>query len=164
MKKALFLACLCMGISTYYVKAQTQAKAPGWTNLETKPFYLNDISTRAAGDFVKRYSGAADAKWYKTDDGYIVKFLLKDIKHKSAYDKSGTWVYTIKHYDESKMPRDIRHIVKRQYYDYTISQVEEVNYLNNPVSYIVHMQDEKTWMNVKVCEQELSVLEKYNKN
>ena len=166
MKKTFLPFCLSLAMIPAVVNAQTEKKAPGWAGLEpvqTKSFYLNDISTRATGDFLKRYPKGTDPKWYKIDDGYFVKFGLNDIQQKAVYDKTGSWVYSIKYYKENKLPRDIRHIVKRQYYDYTITQVEELHYQNNPVAYIVHMQDEKSWMNVKVCEGELSILEKFTK-
>lgn len=126
-------------------------------------YYLNDINPRAVRDFVDRHMDASDVEWYKLNQGYIVKFLMNGIKCQSTYRGSGNWIYTIRYYHENQMPRDVRATVKRVYYDFAITQVEEIKHVNSPLVYIVHMKDSTSWCNVRVCDGEMDVLEAFSK-
>jgi hypothetical protein len=79
------------------------------------------------------------------------------------YDNKGRWVYTIKWYGEKDLPRSVRTLVKRTWYDHTITQVDEVLQGNAPVVYIVHMEDATSWINVRICEQEITETTEYVK-
>jgi hypothetical protein len=61
------------------------------------------------------------------------------------------------------MPRDIRGIVKSQYYDYTITVVDEIEERMKPLVYVVHLEDSTTLKYVRVCDREMEVLEEYKK-
>ena len=164
MKKMLLVHCL-LGVAVTCC-AQQHASSTSWAaqTIKTKAGFLNDINARAAGDFLKRYRDADEATWYQITEGFAVFFNQKNIKTKAVYDKNGNWQYTMRFYKEQQMLHSIRHIVKREYYDFTITQVEEIHYQNQPVVYVVHMQDDSTWMNVRVSEGEMQVLEKYSKS
>ena len=125
--------------------------------------YMNNISVRAIRDFEKRFGKATDAQWYKAGEGYVVKFTNETIQYRSVYNSWGNWIYTIKYYKEAIMPRDVRARVKSSYYDYTITQVEEIEQPDSPVVYIVHMYDDTTWKNVKICDGEMEVVEDFDK-
>jgi hypothetical protein len=62
------------------------------------------------------------------------------------------------------MPREIRGIVKSQYYDYTITLVEQIEETHKPLVYVVHLEDAATLMNVRVSEREMEVMEEYVKS
>jgi hypothetical protein len=96
-------------------------------------------------------------------DGYLVRFTTDSIQAKSAYDRRGHLLYTIKFYGESTLPFAVRDVVKRTYYDYTITQVEEIEQPGQRTVYQVHMQDAKTWKNVRVCNGEMELVEDYKK-
>ncbi|SRR6266700_412349 len=117
--------------------------SPG--SLNNSNSFLNDINIHAIRDFIKRFDNPIDIKWTKVKKGYIAACTLKGTRSTVAYDIKGEWVYTIKYYEESKLPRSIRAIVKRIYYDYTITLVEEiVQQINNEPVYLVHIKDEST--------------------
>ena len=164
MIKYVFVTCLCMVIITHVGCARQTGKTLMADKIRSAGnTYLNDINTRAARDFIKRYGAAVDPDWYKIKDGYIVKFMLNNILHRAAYDNSGEWMYTILYYRESAMLKEVRAIVKRVYYDYRITQVEEIHAPNRPVVYNVHMEDATTWRNVQVCDGEMVTAEVLNK-
>jgi hypothetical protein len=162
--KQLLIACFyaagLMG-TTYAQDSMDAYTAAG--GMPARKTYLNNISTTAQRDFLKRVDHPTDVKWFKLPDGYIAKCSLESDKTTVAYDRSGTWVYTIRNYPEKKMPRDVRALVKSTYYDYQITIVQEVLKGRNPVVYIVHMQDSTSWKNVRVCDGEMDVLEEYEK-
>lgn len=121
--------------------------------------YLNNIHMRAIRDFVCRYEKATDVAWYTVPDGFIVRFVADSVNARSAYKKNGLWVYTIKQYAEEKMAKAIRHIVKSTYYDYSITLVEQIELPNEPVKYVVHLQDAVSWKNVLVSDGQLNLIE-----
>lgn len=121
--------------------------------------YLNNIHMRALRDFVDRHENATDVAWYSVRDGFIVRFLTDSMYSRAAYRKNGLWVYTIKQYAEEKMPKAIRHVVKSTYYDYSITLVEQVELPDEPVRYIVHLQDAVSWKNILVSNGELNLIE-----
>jgi hypothetical protein len=138
------------------------------TRLNSQPpkkesVFLNDISMRAARDFEKKFGKVADKQWYKAGDGYVVKFTISSILHRSVYNSRGIWIYTIKYYNESIMPRAVRAQVKGTYYDCTITQVEEIEQPDGPVIYMVHMYDATTWKNVRLWDGEMEVVEEFDK-
>ncbi|PWT77191.1 MAG: hypothetical protein C5B59_04645 [Bacteroidetes bacterium] len=173
----LILACLIFA-GSFSMKAFAQFKAnnsEGSKNLEISLSFgnpteinagadnLNDIHVKAVRDFGKHYRDANDAKWYVVKNGFIARFKSEEKSHMVAYDQKGKWMFTISQYDEFKLPSDVRATVKSEFYDYSITLVEEVQTLGRSF-YIVHMQDEKTWKNVKIEDGNMDIVEDFNKD
>ena len=125
--------------------------------------YLNEINIRAMRDFAQKFKEVPDAEWYKIKNGYTVLFRVEGIMHRCFYSDKGNWVYTIKYYTETGLPFEVRDIVKRAYYDYAITTVEEIAQPDNPVVYLVHIADQTKWKIVSVCEGEMKVMQDYFK-
>lgn len=121
--------------------------------------FLNNVHMRAVRDFVSRNENATDVAWFSLKDGFIVRFVADSIYARSAYRKNGIWVYTIRQYEEAKMLKAIRHIVKSTYYDYSITLVEQIELPDEPVKYLVHLQDAVSWKNVLVSNGQLELIE-----
>jgi hypothetical protein len=121
--------------------------------------YLNSVNSRAIRDFLSKYENATGVAWYAVDKGFIVRFLIDSVSARSAYKKNGNWVYTIKQYMEEKMSKQVRHLVKSNYYDYAITLVEEIEQPDEGIKYIVHLQDNVSWKNVLVSNGQLEVIE-----
>jgi len=125
---------------------------------------INKVHVRAMRDFLKRDEAAANAEWDVVENGYVVRYTGKNnSKCRTAYSCRGEFLYTIRQYYENVMPRDIRGIVKSQYYDYTITVIEEIEERMKPLVYVVHLEDSTTIKNVRVCDREMEVLEEYVK-
>jgi hypothetical protein len=121
-----------------------------------------NIAVRAVRDFVQTYKNVENERWYKLDDGYLAEFMSDDIKTSVIYDGKGIWKYSIRRYNEDKLPVDVRRVVKSTYYDYSITMVEEI-LLYEKVIYLVHIEDAHTWKKIRVCEGEMEAIEEYNK-
>jgi hypothetical protein len=121
--------------------------------------YLNTINIRAIRDFARRHGNATGVAWFKVTDGFIVRFVADSMFSRSAYRKNGVWIYTIKQYEEAKMLKEVRHAVKSVYYDYTITLVEQIETPDEPVKYLVHLQDAVSWKNVLVSNGQLDLIE-----
>jgi hypothetical protein len=126
-----------------------------------KPEYINNINVSAVRDFVTRFNDPANARWFKLQDAtYMAKFEVPDISYRVAYSNRGDWLYTIQTYYEKKLPRDVRGIVKSKYYDYSITQVEQVEHPEAIATvYIVHLKDDKSWKMVRVCNGEMDEMQ-----
>lgn len=81
---------------------------------------------------------------------------------RTFYDKKGRVRFTISYYSEKELPREVRSIVKPEYYDYTILTVEEVK-LNGKSIYLIDMQDSTTIKTVRVADGEMELIRTLNR-
>jgi len=184
MKKTLLaLAALYLSVTAFTYRANGQ----GYNNViaftDTKTFarsiqlipFLDDsfssataadlsaVNAKAIKDFASKFGQGLNETWYKISDGFVSNFKVDGFANRVFYDTKGRWRYTVKSYGEKKLPRDIRSIVKSTYYDYTIKLVEEVQSADNLV-YIIHQEDEKTIMNIRVSKDgDMDILEQFTK-
>jgi len=120
--------------------------------------FLNAINIRAVRDFVKRHEDITNVKWYETDSEFLASFTKDSIKTHVFYTKKGDFLATIKYYYENRLPVSIRHIIRSNYYDYSIFHITEVH-VNNQVAYVVKIQDDKYWKVIKVVNDEMEMIE-----
>jgi hypothetical protein len=121
------------------------------------------VNTKAAKDFKKTFKGVSNEEWYEMPDGFRAKFTIGDIKYRVDFDKKGNYQHTERTYSEEYLPTDIRSIVKSSYYDYAITQVEEVKKPQTDITYIVHLEGKKDWINLRIQNSQMAELQKYNK-
>jgi hypothetical protein len=165
MKRILMVAVIILSAITSNLYAQQASKSLGLDqvkSLQNGSGYLNHLSTKAARDFAERFP-EVEGKWFAAKNGFVVRFVIDSIGCRAAYDARGNWVYTIRVYGEWKMPKQVRHLVKSTYYDYTITQVEEIDRPNEHKVYLVHMYDATTWKNVQVRDGEMLLVEDFKK-
>ncbi|PWT99096.1 MAG: hypothetical protein C5B52_11190 [Bacteroidetes bacterium] len=109
----------------------------------TKPgssFHLNlpASNDKAAKNFKRKFKNVTNPTWETVSDGTIATFNYDGVITKVFYNNNGNWQHTISYYGESKLPGDVRSQVKSQYFDYNISQVEELT-LPTQIIYLVHI-------------------------
>lgn len=150
MKK--IIAGLLLAISLTTVNAQ-----PLVSTLSPYAIHIN-----AVRNFYQRYGNDNNETWYATDYGFRAKFQKNGIAFMADYDRKGGWMETIKTYDESKLPTDIRTRVRQQYYDYHISLVKEINHGRQSL-YYVNIEDKRSWMVLRVAEDDLEPVGMYEK-
>jgi len=123
---------------------------------------VNDLNTKAVRHFNQEFGFAQNEAWFKIRDGYTVKFKTDEIQYRIGYNKKGNWLNTVKIYHEPELNQTIRHIVKSNYYDYTIALVEEIT-VKNSTSYVVHIDNEKGFKKLYVSDGEINVMEEFSK-
>ncbi|HEY6976926.1 MAG TPA: hypothetical protein VH396_11605 [Chitinophagaceae bacterium] len=123
---------------------------------------LNDINPRAVKDFQKSFKGITSEEWSKLNDGYIASFSVDSVQTMVAYNLNGIWHHTIRSYGEKKLPRQIRDVVKRVYYDYAIIKAAEVYFDDQPV-YIVYIQDETHLKTIGIYDGEIKEVHNYKR-
>jgi len=124
---------------------------------------LNEINSKAAWNFMNRYKNVPDAKWFKSSNGlFVAYFTSEEIQNFVYYNNRGSLEFVIRYYKEEKLPSDVRHLVKSNYYDFTIYNVTEVT-RNDKIAYVVKMENKILWKTVKVVDGEMEVTEEYLK-
>lgn len=125
----------------------------------------NGISSRAVKDFTKSYKNVTGETWDKTSEGFSVKFTSDGVRTIIYYKGNGTWMGSLKGYNEDQMPADVRKIVKREYYDYSITYVQEAQTGDSEgkPTYIIHLEDKHHIKLVRVCDGEMDVWKEYKR-
>ncbi|HEY4151402.1 MAG TPA: hypothetical protein VGM41_20830 [Chitinophagaceae bacterium] len=122
--------------------------------------YLNSVSAPVVRNFSRKFGQARNISWFVRETGYIAKFEQEGISFQVLYDKRGLWVYTIKIYHEKQLDRGIRGIVKSVYYDFSITEVKEVEqYDIEGTVYILRLEDDSCWKTLRVCNGEMNEME-----
>ncbi|HEV2483260.1 MAG TPA: hypothetical protein VGS79_26525 [Puia sp.] len=163
MKKLIGLLLTGMFVA---VGANTQAQTP----TSDKAYLLNihNIATdkaavKATRDFWARTGDQNDAQWYKTGNGYLAEYYEGATQAHYLYDHKGNFSYSMLTYTEKEMPADVRHLVRSNYYDFTIGWVKEINE-SQVTAYVVHIEDAASWKDLVVQDGEIRVLHAYYKN
>jgi hypothetical protein len=167
MKKLLIATCLVfVGITgpTAAQQASRSMVTDNMNSLHMNTRNVNRIPIKVKRDFLKRELSVAEGDWMEVETGFVVKYTDKKNNHcRTVYNTRGSYVYTIKQYGEGNLPKDVRGIVKSQYYDYRITLVEEIHQPAKPVVYIVHMEDDYGYKNIQVSDGEMEVMTEYKK-
>jgi hypothetical protein len=124
---------------------------------------FSQVPKRVRNDFSKSFSKFTSAKWYKVDDGFIASFTKNGNPMRSNYDLKGNWTYDLSTYSPEKLPSHVHSQVKSTYYDFTITSVDEIRTSDKTI-YIVHMTDKNSWINVRVCEGDMEIIEHRTKS
>lgn len=168
MKKIITIVTVLMAAITGYTQLPNGAEPPVSTTIEkvnnpspAAPGLYN-INTKAVRNFYDSYGDNQNETWYATDYGFRAKFKQDNIAYMVDYNKKGAWSQTIKTYDESKLPKDIREKVRRQYYDQHIFLVSEINKTNENF-YLVSIEDKNSWQMLRVTADEMDVVAEYEK-
>jgi hypothetical protein len=166
--KNLFLTCIALALAAAPAAAQQSRRYVITDNMQSMQMNvlpLNKIHVKAMRDFLKRNKAVYNAEWMIIETGFMVKYTDKNNSRcRSVYGSKGQFLYTIKQYYESNMPHDVRGMVKSQYYDYTITLVEEIVESLKPLVYVVHLEDADTIKNIRISEREMDVIEDYKKH
>jgi hypothetical protein len=124
--------------------------------------FANDINSRVLRSFYNTYGELPDAKWVKTKGGFAVSFKTNNINHTIHYQMNGVMYSRIRYYFEKQLPPQVRHLVRSNFYDYTITHVTEV-YKDDITAFYVKVEDPSTIKTIKIVDEEWEVVEKLAK-
>ena len=136
------------------------------TNSKNSPAFIdrNNVNVRVVKNFVRSYKDVSGEKWFEMKSGFVAMFSLDDIDYQVAYNKKGNWIRTIRSYGEVKLSQDLRHTIKSTYYDYDINRVQEIEKPIDPIAYIIQLVGKTELINLRICDGEMTVLQKFNKS
>ncbi len=121
------------------------------------------VALKAIRDFKDRFTNVSDEKWYASSDGLVAYFTQDDFRNRAYYDKKGRWQYSLICCDEKKLPRDVRGMVKRAYYDFAITLVQLVE-IPGHMAYLVHIEDATSFKIIRVTEDgDMDVYQEFTK-
>jgi len=126
------------------------------TSGETCSIYR--VNTKVLRSFYLSFGEKPDAVWSKTTKGFVVWF--KDQKRSTYvyFRPNGAIDYQLHRYFEGELPKDVRHIVRSNFYDYTITHVSEVK-KDDFVCYFVKIEDKASLKTIRVTGGEYAVVE-----
>jgi len=130
---------------------------------KSKPFYLNEISSKAMRSFVSTYWNATDPKWVKYSGGYVVYFYRNSIRHKVYYTSDGDVQCTIRQFSVEDMPRDIRQMIESAYRDYSIFQVNEVTSMEK-TRFEIKIEDDDSFKEINIDDKGMVVMNAFKKS
>lgn len=122
--------------------------------------YLNEWNTKALLHFKRSFADAENERWSVGPDCYRVKFTRNSIQYFVDYSKKGNWRNTIRIYDESHLPPDLRRLVKTTFFDHSILTVTELHY-QKTLAYFIKIQYKGSTKTVRVIGQEMEVVEEF---
>jgi hypothetical protein len=114
-------------------------------------------------NFERKFKNVTNARWYESSYGFVVKFNLTGIDYRVDLDKRGTWLYTIRNYDEMKLPGEIRHLINDSYKDYSITLVQEIETPFNPVIFAVNLDGKTDMIQLRVSGNEMQEWRRFRK-
>jgi hypothetical protein len=117
---------------------------------------------KALKNFDRQFKSKANVKWHIGIET-ITASTIRDGKQVTVvYDKKGRWLRNMYSYDESKLPRDVRHTVKSVYYDFAITTVQEIRE-GMDTFYVIHLEDKTDYKQVCVYEGEIHMIREFQK-
>ena len=130
--------------------------------MERSSIYLNELNGTSIRHFLNTYGNNRGEIWSSNAGGFRASFRGENIVYLIDYDKTGNWSGATRIYNETKLPRDIRRIVKSTYYDYAIKSVSEVTAAQK-LMYFVKIQDSVTLKTIRVMDGDMQVIEEFNR-
>jgi hypothetical protein len=120
---------------------------------------LNEISIHAYRHFHRIFSsGVSGEYWFKSEDGYQVSFIVDGQRNQAYFDRRGAYLYSLKYYAGTKMPKITADLVKRKYPGYQLDVVTEVTD-GEKVFYLVKVISPESVKTLSVSDGKIDVLE-----
>ncbi|HEU4470788.1 MAG TPA: hypothetical protein VFR58_06895 [Flavisolibacter sp.] len=124
--------------------------------------YINNVNGRVLKSFHRSFGDRPDARWSKTDNGFMVHFKDSNMSTNVYYRPKGTVDYRVNYYFAERLPGAVRHTVKSNFYDYSIIQVSEVH-KDESVCYFVKIENTEAIKTIRVVGQEWQQVEEIKK-
>ena len=91
--------------------------------------------------FQTKYPGENDPDWELDANGnYEAHFKKKGEKYRADFKPDGTWVETENSIKKKNLPEIIKNIIKKEYSDYEITEVEHVDHATKGIFYDVEFK------------------------
>lgn len=123
---------------------------------------ISTAVSKSLNAFNSDYRNDRDVKWFSEKNVRTATFTRDSVVTNVVYDKKGRWLHTIKTYQENKLDRSVRALVKSNYFDDNISGVKEINE-GRDTFYLIYLENDKNYKIVSVINGELNVYQQFNK-
>jgi len=123
-----------------------------------------NVAPKALKSLSKNFKNVTEERWFETANSFVAKFKINDVDYRADYDKKGHWLFTIRTYDETRLPENLRDMVKSTYYDYAITLVQEIEMPANVLTYIVHLDGKSQIIKLRISDGEMDEWQKFEKS
>lgn len=124
---------------------------------------LKSVNEKMFKHFSSNYRGATNIVVRNIKEDTRVDYKTDGISCGTQYNKKGRWLFTIKHYDESKLSDDTRKMVESGYPGFLVFGSVVELYVQDKKATLVMIENKKEWKRIRVNEDGLSVYEEYRK-
>ena len=114
---------------------------------------------KAFGQFFKN---ATNLVWEEKNKKYLVEFTENDQQNRALFTKSGELIYHICYSGEQQLPKEIRTIIKQEYFDQNIIRVLKINQQRKSI-WVICLEDAKEYIYVRVENMELEETQRIQK-
>ena len=125
------------------------------SNIESTNAKVN----KAFGQFFKN---ATTLVWEEKNKKYLVEFIENNQQNRALFTKSGELIYHICYSSEQQLPKEVRTIIKREYFDQNIIRVLKINQQRKNI-WVVCLEDPKEYIYVRVENMELEETQRIQK-
>jgi hypothetical protein len=119
---------------------------------------LNEINPQAFRHFKKNFPTVSNEYWYKTESGFVVKYMENKILSQSYYDNRGAFIYNVKYVEEKDLDKEVIYRINREFPGYVIDVASEVKSDMN-IMYFLSLKNKMKVKNIMVTDMELKVIE-----
>ncbi|MEP7232889.1 MAG: hypothetical protein ABI691_21700 [Ginsengibacter sp.] len=127
----------------------------------------NPVNTnaKALNNFKKTYKDAAGVKWITSNKVIIANFVSDGIQTAVYYDTKGHWHGSLKNYMDEKFNPKVRALVKSNYYDYKITNVQEIETIDTygVPTYLAFIEDDTNFKVIRVSDGLMDVYQQFKK-
>jgi hypothetical protein len=122
---------------------------------------LNEINTQAFRHFRKNYPLVEQEYWEKTQHGLTVRFKDSEKMSLVYYDNQGTFLYTVKYFEESDLNIDLQKRLKREYPGFQFDILTEINNETKTI-YLVTLKNKYSMKSLLIEQGEIKVIDDLN--
>ncbi|MEP6951299.1 MAG: hypothetical protein ABI863_18565 [Ginsengibacter sp.] len=130
------------------------------------PILRNEIPVKAVREFITHFADAKNVRWQKANDGeFIADFTKDSIKTMVWYDRRGLWNCTLRKYCESKMPAEVRAMVKSTFFDHAIIEINEIKLAQDRenIIYSILIKNTDNFKILRIYNEEMKITGDYTK-
>jgi len=120
---------------------------------------------KAEKKFMQAYPYATRVEWSALKNkSRMCRFYIDNILNRAFYSNKGQWLGTVSSYDGGKLNKDISDKIRSAYFDYSIVFVNQIDMVNNKAIYIVEIQNQKSIKKIRFDNDEMEVIQEFEKN
>lgn len=120
------------------------------------------VNSKVVKAFKGAFKDAENPQWFKLNKDFLVNFIMNQQQNSALFRKNGFIVYHLSFGGEKNLPRNVRRIIKPNYYDYSITKVVKVNEADRNI-WVINLEGPKNFVIVRVENEELEEVQNVKK-
>jgi len=171
--KFIALPGFCLAVLCTTTRGQVSGGTPPMGKISSDTEYVwengsdpggrNEPGQNILRNFKQKFKSVTSVRWYESSYGFVVKFSLEGTDYRVDFDKKGNWLYTIRNYDEMKLPEDVRRLINDSYDDDVITLVQEIERPFYPLTFVVHLDGKMDILQILVSGNETQEWQRFHK-